>query len=273
MSFLMPSLKRIRHSASSLWTDLSSDFRDCQLLTVASSLAYTTLLSIIPLLAVSFAIFQAFGGMEKLYATVEPFILANLAEGSSEEVISHLRRFIGNAHAGAIGAGGFVALMATSLSLLFSIEKAINRIWRAALDRHWFHRLSTYWFFITLGPLALAVAVGALTSEALPIQTLLPSGSGMLLLSWGLLFWLFKFVPNQKVEWKPAALSAFATAVALTSARWGYQLYTQKIVSYSRIYGSLGAVPILLLWIYVVWVILLTGVVITSVLQKRFGIK
>lgn len=269
----MPFLIRIRHFASTLAGDLSQAFRECQLLTVASSLAYTTLLSLIPLLAVSFAIFQAFGGLDRLFSTVEPFILANLAEGSGEEVAAHLRKFIDNAHAGAIGAGGFVALLGTSVSLLFSIEKAINRIWKAPIERSWFQRIASYWFFITLGPLALAVAIGVVTSEALPIQKILPSGSGMLLLSTAGFLWLFKVVPNRTVLWRPALISALFTSIGFNLARASYQIYTQKLVSYNRIYGSLGAVPILLLWIYVVWVIVLGGVVLTTVFQKRFGIR
>jgi membrane protein len=269
----MPILMRIRHSASTLWRDLATDFAECQLLTVASSLAYTTLLSLIPVLAVSFAIFQAFGGLEKLYSTIEPFILANLAEGSSEEVIQHLRRFIGNVHGGAIGASGFLGLLVTSVSLLFSIEKTINRIWKVPNDRPWFTRLSSYWFFITLGPLALSIGVGVLTSEQLALARIFPSGFGLIALAALAFFWLFKFVPNRKVNWKPAAISALLTSISWNVARILYQIYTAKLVSYNKIYGSLGAIPILLLWIYLMWVIVLSGVVVTSVLQKRFGIK
>jgi membrane protein len=264
---------RIRHSASTLWKDLVSEFSESRLLTVASSLAYTTLLSLIPLLAVSFAIFQAFGGLEKLYATVEPFIMSNLAEGSSEDVIQHIRRFIGNVHAGTIGAGGFIGLLVTSISLLFSIEKAINQIWKAPNTRSWFSRIASYWFFITLGPLALSIAVGFVTSEAMPLAKALPGGTGMFLLASGFFFWLFKAVPNRVVHWRPALISSLATSAGWNLARIAYQFYTAKLVSYNKIYGSLGAIPILLLWIYVVWVIVLTGVVVTSVLQKRFGIR
>jgi membrane protein len=269
----MPILIRIRQYASTLCNELAEEFNESQLLTVASSLAYTTLLSLIPVLAVSFAIFQAFGGLDRLYSTIEPFILANLAEGSSEEVIEHLRRFIGNVHGGAIGAGGFVGLLITSISLLFSIEKAINRIWKAPNTRPWFNRLSSYWFFITLGPLALSIGVGFLTSEAMPLHHILPTGTGLFVLAGIILFWLFKVVPNRVVHWKPALLSAVLTSIAWNVGRILYQIYTAKLVSYNKIYGSLGAIPILLLWIYIMWVIVLSGVVLTSVFQKRFGIR
>ena len=92
----MPFLKSIRQFIVAVW----KEFQECQLLGVASSLAYTTLLSIIPLLAVSFAIFQAFGGLERLQSTLEPFLISNLATGSGEAASEYLRKFIRNAQIG-----------------------------------------------------------------------------------------------------------------------------------------------------------------------------
>jgi membrane protein len=265
----MNHLKSLRQFIGEVWIE----FQQAQLLSVASSLAYTTLLSLIPLLAVSFAIFQAFGGLERLYETLEPFLLQNLTQGSSEVVAEHLRQFIGNAHAGAIGASGFLGLFATSMSLLFSIDKAINRVWRAPENRSWFQRLASYWFFVTLGPMALAIAVGFVSSKELPIAKILPGKLGLALIATGLFTWLYKFVPNRKVHWKPAIISAVVTGVVWSLATGIYEFYTTKFVRYDKIYGSLGAIPILLLWIYLIWVIVLTGVATTAVLQKKYDVK
>lgn len=265
----MPFLKRIRQFLVDVW----KEFSDCQLLTVASSLAYTTLLSMIPLMAVSFAIFQAFGGLDRLQQTLEPFLLKHLTEGAGEVVAQQLRGFIRNAHTGVLGIGGFLALFVTSMSLLFSIDKAINRIWRAPENRSWFQRLSMYWFFITLGPLALAIAIGIVTSQELPLSRILPGKAGLMLLSTTAFFWLFKFVPNRKVHWRPALVSSLVTSVNWSVATIAYQFYTRRLVSYDRIYGSLGAIPILLLWIYLIWVIVLSGVAATAVLQRKFDFK
>jgi membrane protein len=243
--------------------------RRAQLLLVASSLAYTTILSIIPMLAVSFAIFKAFGGMEKLYLTVEPFILQNLAEGSSDEVIAILNKFLTSAHTSAVGIGGFIGLVITSMSMLNSIERAFNHIWGAPARRHFFQKIATYWLFITMGPLALAVAVGFASGNDLPLSSIVPDGTGMFVLAILFFTLAFKWVPNCEVHWPHAWLAALFTSVCLNIARVAYGLYATHFVSYNKIYGSLGAVPILLLWIYVLWIIILLGAALSAALQHR----
>lgn len=252
--------------------ELHSTIDRSQLLMVASSLAYTTILSIIPALAVSFAIFQAFGGLDKVYATLEPLIVSNLAQGVSDEVSEKIRGFIANAHGSAIGLGGLVGLIVTSMSMLSSAERALNTIWGIKLRRTLFQRVSSYWLFITLGPLALAVGIGAASSADGSISWLFPSGTGLFLLAIGFFYLIFKYVPHCFVDWRPALFSAVTTAAVSVLAKLGYQVYTSRVLTYSKIYGSLGAIPILLLWIYINWVIILLGAAFGVVLQKRiFG--
>ncbi|MBI4924568.1 MAG: YihY family inner membrane protein [Bdellovibrio sp.] len=254
-------------------SDIKNHILEAQLLLIASSLAYTTILSIIPLLAVSFSIFHAFGGMEKLYTIIEPFILENLTEGTSEEAMQTIRKLISNAHAGAIGTGGLAALILTSMSMLSSAEKAINRVWKTTIQRTWFQRISTYWFFITLGPLALSIALGAMTSNELKLTRLIPNGFLFFTLNTIILFCIYKWVPHRKVNtWSALITSAIISGI-FNIAQLCYSIYTKNVVSYSKIYGSLGAIPILLLWIYILWLILLTGAAITASLQKRVDLR
>jgi membrane protein len=266
-------LKASHFLPTEILKDVWGQMKRAQLLLVASSLAYTTILSIVPMMAVSFAIFKAFGGMEKLYATIEPFILANLAEGSSAEVIKMLRRFIDNAHASAIGLTGFVALVFTSMSMLNSIENAINRVWGAPGRRRYFQRIATYWLFITLGPLAASVVVGMASGSSMPLSSLVPDGTGIFLLMVLFFTAIFKLVPNTEVHWPYALIAGIQTAVGIALAKAAYGLYTSRFVSYNKIYGSLGAVPILLLWIYIVWTIVLSGAALSAALQHRLEIR
>ncbi len=257
------------HGVSAVIRDTHRHVVSAQLLMAASSLAYTTLLSIIPLLAVSFSIFKAFGGLDKLYATIEPLVLENLAEGASDEAIAQIHRFIGNIHAGALGAGGLVGLIFTCMSLLFSAEKAIHRVWDTPMRRGWFHRISSYWLIITLGPLGLSFALGAGGSLGVQFAEFLPGGTSSFILASALFFAIYKWVPQRPVHAAPAAISAAVTAVIWNLARFGYSLYTAKVLTYSKIYGSLAAVPIILLWIYIMWVIVLVGTAFTATLQRR----
>lgn len=246
-----------------------NQMKEAQLFMVASSLAYTTILSIIPLLALSFAIFEAFGGMQKLLDTIQPFILSNLAQSTSNEVIGLIQSFIKNAHASAVGLGGFFGLIFTSMSMLSSIENAINRVWQTRVTRTLFQRFSTYWLFITLGPVAFAFALGIATSSEYPIAKLLPTGTGTFVLTATGFSGLYKLVPNCRVRWSFAILSGTVTSLFWNLARIGYTLYTKKVLTYHKIYGSLGAVPILLLWIYIAWIVVLAGAALTAALQKN----
>ncbi|MEO5969844.1 MAG: YhjD/YihY/BrkB family envelope integrity protein [Bdellovibrionia bacterium] len=270
MSRNFPRITQRLSKISKIAVETTHHVDEVQLFLIASSLAFTTILSIIPVLAVSFSIFQAFGGMQKLYSIIEPLILDNLAQGSSQEVIELLHRFVENAHASAIGIGGMVGLVFTSMSMLLSAEKAINQIWNTQITRSLFQRISFYWLFITLGPLALSVALGIATSFNLPIWKYLPSGTGITLISMGVFFVIFKWVPQTVVYWQNALIASIFTTIFWDLARYAYTFYTQKVVMYNVVYGSLGAIPIFMLWIDIGWIIILIGAALTATLQKNF---
>lgn len=253
--------------------DTATEFREAELPLAASSLAYTTILSIIPLIAVSFSIFKAFGGMDKLYATIEPLIFENLAEGADAKTLETIRSFVGNIHAGTLGVSGFLGLLITSMTMLSSVEKSINRIWKTPMTRTWFQRVSTYWFFITLGPLAVSFAVGLATSLNLPMKSFLPSGLSLFPILVLVFFGMYKFIPHRKVDWKPALIASVWTSVSWLMAKAAYSIYVKKVVAYDKIYGSLGAVPILLVWIYVAWLVVLAGAALSAALQRRIEFK
>jgi membrane protein len=246
-----------------------AEIQRAQVFMAASSLAYTTILSFIPLLAVSFAIFQVFGGLHKAYDLIEPFILSNLAEGVSDQVTATLSQFIDNVHTKTVGVGGLIGLIFTSMSMLSSIERVINRIWNVPIRRGLFQRLASYWFFITLGPLALAVALGfAGTSNIEVSKMFFPGGTGIFLVTAAAFTWIYKLVPDTKVSFLYSTVAGLTTATCFSVARVVYQIYTSHFLSYNRIYGSLSAVPILLLWIYIVWLIVLGGAALGAALQR-----
>lgn len=248
------------------WTRMQA----AQLWMTAASLAYITILSVVPLMAVSFAVFQAFGGLQKLYTELEPVLLSNLAEGTKDQVLVYLERFIRNTHTATVGVGGFLGLVFTSMSMLANIESAFNRVWGAKKARPLFQRVSTYWLFITLGPMALSIGVGIATSSGgSAITRLVPHATAMFAI-WVVALWaVYGLVPNCRVDWKFSLLSAVITSALFDLSRLGFNLYIKSFSTYNRIYGSVAAVPILLFWIYIVWVILLTGAALDAALQGR----
>lgn len=243
-----------------------------QLFLVASSLAYTTLLSIIPLLAVSFALFHAFGGMEKLYDAIRPIIISNLAESSGDTAMETIEHFIGNIHAGALGISGLIGLFITSISMFSSAEKAINQIWNTEAARPLFQRIAYYWFFISLGPFGFAIILGVTSGTTLSWTKAIPSGFWGFLMIAALFFSIYKWVPHRKVNWTPPLIAGLVTALGWQLARFGYHIYVKNFVSYDKVYGALGAIPIFLLWIYIVWIIILSGAALAAILQKRFDL-
>lgn len=264
---LHPYLVKLAKLGREVWKQTS----DAQLFTIAGSLAYTTLLSIIPALAVSLAIFHAFGGLEKLHEVIEPFVIRNLAEPASEEAIQKIRDAIGRIHAGALGTTGIVTLILITMSMLYSAESAINQVWRAPMRKSWFHRIATYWLFVTLGPIAGSFALGMATSRDIPVWRILPSGAGAFILSIVFFFIIYRWVPNYRVHSKVALISAAFTGTLWALTRVGYAFYLTQVVTYDRIYGSLGAIPVLMVWIYLTWLIVLGGAVLGAALQRKLA--
>lgn len=244
--------------------------RETEIPVAASSLAYTTILSVIPLLAVSFSIFKAFGGLDNLYGAIEPFIFENLAEGSDEKTLEVIKSFVGNIHATTLGIGGLIGLLVTSMTMLASVEKTINKIWKTPMNRGFFQRMTIYWFFITLGPLALAVAIGAATSLDIPLSKVLPSGTPFFFILVGLFYGMYRYIPHRRVYWRAALVTAVGTSFFWVLAKIVFGVYVKKVVSYDKIYGSLGAIPIFLLWIYIAWLVVLTGAAFSASLQWHY---
>ncbi len=247
---IRPHLQRIAARSRQTWRIMDR----AQVFIGAGNLAYTTILSIIPVLAVGFALFRLFGGLDKAYSVLEPLILQNLAQASGQEAIHQIREFIENArdYAGAVGVGGVIGLLFTGYGLFSSIENAVNRIWEASPQRPFLRTLCYYWTLLSLGPIALGVILGL-------ISRIMPAAMMVFLSSTLLLFLLYKYVPSRKVATLPAIVSALLASALWNVAGIAYAAYTQRAISYRSIYGSLGAIPILLLWIYITWLIVLSG--------------
>lgn len=234
----------------------------------ATALAYETLLAIVPLIAVMLAIFKAFGGLSKIEAKVKTFILNNLATGTGEVVQKYLLEFIEKIHTG-MGIIGFTFLVLTVLWLLSTIETAFDDIWGVQKRRSLLKRFTAYWTTLTLGPIFVALSIGLMgTLEVQPILTFLPH-----VMTWVVFTLVYSYLPNTRVSFRSAIIGGILAGSLWEFSRYGYTIYATHAETYKSIYGSLGALPIFLIWLYLSWIIVLIGAEISFADQniKTYG--
>ncbi|MEM6459934.1 MAG: YihY/virulence factor BrkB family protein [Planctomycetota bacterium] len=195
-----------------------------------------------------------------------------------DELLTELQEQVASVDFTSIGLVGLGLLIWAGLSLVVSLENCLNRVVHAPSGRPWHLRISIYWATITLGPVLIALSfyvtnrlleVGrsldtfGLTSWFINVPTFFAS----LATTWLLLVLIYTLLPNAKVQVKAALIGALVAAVLWEASKWGFRLYVRRAVGYSALYGSLGLVPLFLLWLYVTWLVILFGLEITYVAQ------
>ncbi|MBE0546664.1 MAG: YihY family inner membrane protein [Rubrivivax sp.] len=247
-------------------------FREDRLGLTAGSLTFTTLIALVPLFTVMLAVFTAFPMFASIQADLERYFLNSLVpDNIARPVLSALTEFAGKARG--MGAAGLVLLVITALALMMTIDRTLNAIWRVRQKRPFAQRVLVYWAALTLGPVALGLSL-SLTSYALSaprgLVTVLPGGVAFalnalqfLLLAAGMAG-LFRYVPNVSVRWRHAWAGGLFVAVAFEGTQKALVWYVASVPTYSAVYGAFATAPILLLWVYLGWVIVLLGAVIAA---------
>lgn len=269
-----PSLAERRNRALDILR-FTLDFAGHRKLTrVASSLTFTTVLAIVPMLAVVLALFTAFPLFAEFHKALETFLGDSLLPPSvSDTIMRYLNQFA--AQASGLTAVGGAFLVVTSILLIMTIDEAFNEIWNVARQRPMRQRLLVYWAIISLGPILMGASLWAssvLARESLGYIGDLPEGVGLLLNLVPLLMSvlgftaLFMFVPNCRVLWRDAALGGLGTTVVLAVMKAGFTAYLTRFPSYTVIYGAFATLPIFLLWIYLSWLVVLMGATVASLL-------
>ncbi|HEY3450853.1 MAG TPA: YihY family inner membrane protein [Myxococcales bacterium] len=244
-------------------------FRGEKITLRGSALTYITMLSLVPLLAVIFAIVHGLG-QESLRKGVHEFVFDNLAPGVREQIGGYLDEFIARASASAMGGLGGVFLLVSAVGLFHNIERSLDEIWGVTTPRTILRRVVIYWCVLTLGPIVLGVSVLATNFAQAAVQTSLPAGV-LAMVPWATsvfaLFFLYFAVPNAKVRLQAALAGALVAATAWEIAKHIYSWGATHSFRYNAIYGSLGAVPLFLLWVYVSWIVVLFGARLAYALQ------
>jgi membrane protein len=185
-------------------------------------------------------------------------------------VLQGLTRFA--SRAGGVGTVGLALLALTALALLLTIDRTLNQIWRVRRPRPLGQRLLVYWGAITLAPLLLGLSLtgAALALSPRALGAVLPGAVGLLLdllqlaLLAGAAAALFHYVPHTAVRWRHAWAGGVFVALGIELAKQALAAYVKAVPTYSVLYGAFAAVPLLLLWVYLAWVVVLLGAVIAA---------
>lgn len=249
-------------------------FREDRSFEAAAALSYTSLLALVPLMAVMLGVISAFPVFDRWANELESYVFANFVPAAGDAVQQHLNQFVERT-AGLTGAGT-VFLIITAIMLMSTIERSLNRIWRVAKPRGVTGRLLTYWSVLTLGPLLMGGSL-ALTSYLAALPMLAPEAmrgalQGLFLnltpffvslIGFALVFLV---VPNRRVRVRHALAGAFVSTILFELAKRGFLFYVTHFPTYERLYGALAAVPLFLVWIYVSWVVVLLGASVAAAL-------
>ena len=303
------------------WFYVGKSFVQNRCLVRASALSYTTLLALIPLLAIAISITSSLlknQGEREIYraidkvvsqlvppapvATNEPpqvYITRSVETNSAattnmvvqptdaaqarvtvqNEAAEYIHQFIRNTRSGTLGVTGVALLIFVAISMLNSIEGTFNDIWGVERGRNWAMRVARFWMAISLGPLLIAVGLSLASGEYFQSTKMLLQTSpflghivlqaGTMIFIWLVFALLYQFVPNTKVQFSAALAGGIAggTLWHLNNV-FGF-LYVSRVVSNSKIYGSLGLIPVFMAGLYLSWAILLFGAQIAYAYQNR----
>jgi membrane protein len=236
----------------------------------ATSLVYTTLLSLAPLLAVSFSVLTAFG----VHNQMEPVLLELVAPLGKQgaEIVERIIGFVSNIKVGVLGFVGFAMLFYTVLSLLQKIEESFNYVWRVTRLRSFQRRFSDYLSVLLVGPVLVFSAIGLIASMANTeiAQTIIgrePFGTlyyllGLILpylLIVGAFTFAYRFIPNTHVNFRSALVGGIVAGISWRAAGWLFAEFVVNTARYAAIYSGFAILIVFMIWLYVSWLILLIG--------------
>ncbi|HVJ54564.1 MAG TPA: YihY family inner membrane protein [Aliidongia sp.] len=252
-------------------------FRDDGCLAAAGALSYTTLVSLVPLVAISLAVLSAFPIFDTLRSQLLGFVFDAFVPSIGGTVEQYISAFA--ATAGRTTAVGLIVLAVTSILLLATIEDRLGQIWRVNAPRRWSVRITVYWTILTLGPVLFGLAfslsgtLGAV-SEALGFSNVSEHVIGrglrdlsvvvpMALEALGLTLF-YCLIPHCPVRWRDGLLGGVVASVLLEICKGGFTIFIGHYNSYEAIYGALAVIPIFLLWMYLSWGVVLFGAEIAA---------
>ncbi|WP_089940782.1 YihY/virulence factor BrkB family protein [Candidatus Entotheonella palauensis] len=247
-------------------------FFEHQCILHAAALSYTTMLALVPMLAFIFAFLKGLDVQNLL----EPWLIEEMS-AVSEKTIRQIIAFVNNVKVGTLGVISLGTLLFSTLIQLRTVEQSLNTIWNVTEEKPLIRKISDYVSVFMLAPVVvvLALSVGSQPLvEQLLDQRLIGPAIGLLLnllpavLLWLFISFIYFFVPNSQVHFVPALIGGFIGSTLYYFAKGAYIKFQVLLVKYEVIYGALAQIPILMVWLYVSWVIILLGAEIAHACQS-----
>lgn len=242
-----------------------------QSIQIATALAYATLLSLVPLIAVMFSFLEALPGFAQFETQIREFVVNNFVPAFGETIDTYLNQFAGKAKQ--LTLTGVLFLLVIALMLMATIENAFNRIWKVSERRRPLIRFLIYWLLLTLGPILVGAGLASTSyflslpavdtlSGGLELQKRLLSILPFLTTSVALTL-LYMLVPNCYVPARHAVIGGISAAILFETVKFAFGYYVKTVPTYEAIYGALAVLPVFLIWIYVSWIVVLLGAQLT----------
>ncbi len=254
------------HGGIALWRAARQD----QLFVRAATLSYWTLVAIVPVLALAFALMGPLGLLDTTAETIKRGLYSTVLAASVAEVGPWLDSIVGGIKLEALGVIGFLGVLVAGSKMYTSVEQAFNDIFRVRQRRGWMMRITLFYAVVTLGPLLLSAGFAATSS----LGTTLPSGMlGRIVpisLTTVALVLAIKLLPHTEVRWRAAIAGGLLSAILFESLKIGFEAYTALLGASNtmvRLYGSLALFPVFLLYVYLLWLVVLMGVEVAYVVH------
>lgn len=264
-------LKRLTDELQFVRTVLRRFSQD-RVLVAAASLSYTSLLAIVPLFAIAFSVMMAFPVFDGMTQQLLSIVLSYTAPHIGGELETYVDRFVSNTSE--LTTLGVIWLAVTAIMLLSTIEAAFNAIWRIEKSRPLGMRLVAYWTTLTLGPLLLGAGLSVSTAFAVNNFMTLGLDFGVVrnfflrllpfLFAVGGFAILYLALPNRRVAFRYALFGALVAGLLFEALKLAFGVYLQNAGTFESVYGSLAALPVFLIWMYLVWAVVLFGAIVAA---------
>ena len=269
-------IKRHRYVKSTLGFLLLffNNFQKERIHVTAGYLSYVTLMSLVPLMVVMLSVMTAFPIFSEIRELIENFIYQNFVPASGDVVQEHITGFVSNATK--MSAIAITALFILAMLLISAIDQCLNKLWRVNEKRRIITSFSMYWMVLSLGPVLVGSSL-VMTSYILSLVSIgdydllglsnIAVQALPLVASIAAFFILYMVVPNKVVPTRFALAGATLAAVLFEIAKKSFAIYVTQLPSYEAIYGALSSIPILFLWVYLSWLVVLVGALFTVSLE------